>query len=216
MPDEKSVKVCLRKGDLIMKQRKVLAFVVVSLLILSVAVFAGGKGEEKAAGGKVTLTMLDLNPEGAPFIDALNKGFMEKYPNIVIEYEAMSSRQYDQRIQALAASNDLPDIVTTQMFPQYKQMAGNNLFMDLTDTAIVKSGIFDNIAATCLVKNEKVYGLTWNHLAVGAFYNKDTFDKFGLSIPKDWDEFLKVCETLKKNGVTPIVSDLGDGWTCMY
>jgi raffinose/stachyose/melibiose transport system substrate-binding protein len=110
----------------------------------------------------------------------------------------------------------MPDICTTQMFPQYKAMAASGLFMDLTNSKIVKSGIFDNIAATCLVKNGKVYGLTWNHLAVGAFYNKDLFAKAGVSIPKDWDEFVAVGTALKASGVTPIISSLGDGWTSMY
>ena len=169
-----------------------------------------------ASAQNVTLTMLDLNPEGAPFITALNESFMAENPNITIEYEAMNSRQYDQRIQALAASGELPDIITTQMFPQYKEMAANDLFMDLTDSQIVKSGIFDNIAATCLVKNGKVYGVTWNHLAVGAFYNTDMFAKYKLKVPTNWDEFLNVCAVLKKNGITPIVSDLGDGWCSMY
>ncbi|HOV62311.1 MAG TPA: ABC transporter substrate-binding protein [Spirochaetia bacterium] len=198
-----------------MVKKTSILFLIIMLLSAAV-VFGGGKAEEKPSGGKVTLTMLDLNPEGSPFISALNKSFMEKNPNIVIEYEAMNSRQYDQRIQALAAAGDLPDICTTQMFPQYKQMAANDLFMDLTNTNIVKSGIFDDIAATCLVKNGKVYGVTWNHLAVGAFYNVDIFKKYNLNIPTNWDEFLNVCETLKKNGVTPIVSDLGDGWCTMY
>ncbi len=198
-----------------MLNRKILITIMIILTVLAINVNSAGQ-KEAATVGKVTITMLDLNPEGSPFIEALNKSFMEQNPGIIIEYEAMSSRQYDQRIQALAAANDLPDIVTTQMFPQYKLMAKNNLFMDLTNTDIVKSGIFDDIAATCLVKDDKVYGLTWNHLAVGAFYDKDIFAKYGLDIPLNWDEFLNACRTLKTNGVTPIVSDLGDGWTCMY
>jgi raffinose/stachyose/melibiose transport system substrate-binding protein len=189
-----------------MKNRKVMLFCAVFFLAAGLLAF----------GQKVSLTMLDLNPEGAPSIQKVNDAFMAKNPNITVQYEAMNSRQYDQRIQALAAANDLPDICTTQMFPQYKAMAASGLFMDLTDTKIVKSGIFDDIAATCLVKDGKVYGLTWNHLAVGAFYNKDLFAKFGLNIPLDWDAFVSVCDTLKKNGVTPIVSSLGDGWTSMY
>jgi raffinose/stachyose/melibiose transport system substrate-binding protein len=198
-----------------MMNRKLVGILVAVFLVTTMLVYSSGQ-TSKPAGEKVTLTMLDLNPEGAPSIEKVNKGFMEKNPNITMQYEAMNSRQYDQRIQALAAANDLPDICTTQMFPQYKAMAASGLFMDLTDTKIVKSGIFDNIAATCLVKNDKVYGLTWNHLAVGAFYNKDIFAKYNLAVPLNWDEFLTVCETLKKNGVTPIISALGDGWTSMY
>jgi raffinose/stachyose/melibiose transport system substrate-binding protein len=204
-----------KEKEIFMGKKTAILCLLVALVFTTFA-SAGGRGESKAPDGKIVLTMMDLNPEGAPFVEALNKSFMEENPDIVIEYEAMASRQYDQRIQALAAAGDLPDIVTTQMFPQYKLMASNNLFMDLTNTSIVKSGIFDDIAATCLVQGDKVYGVTWNHLAVGAFYNKDMFAKHNLEIPTNWDEFLVVCETLKTNGITPIVSNLGDGWCTMY
>lgn len=166
---------------------------------------------------KVTLTLLDLNPESKPGVEGTIKSFMEKYPNIVINLEVMDSRQYDQRIQALAAANDLPDIPTVQMFAQYKQMAREGFFMNLADTELIKNGKFDEVAQTALTVDDNfVYGVTWNNIAVGAFYNIDIFKKYNLDIPKDWDEFLKVCDTLKKNNVTPIVSPYGDGWTSMY
>lgn len=199
-----------------MTKKGFLLVLIAAFLLCAAVTFAGGKQEAARPGARVSLTMLDLNPEGAPSIQKVNEAFMAKNPDIVVQYEAMASRQYDQRIQALAAANDLPDICTTQMFPQYKAMAASGLFMDLTDTKIVKSGIFDDIAATCLVKDGKVYGLTWNHLAVGAFYNKDLFAKAGAGIPKDWDEFVAAGTSLKASGVTPIISSLGDGWTSMY
>ena len=196
-------------------KRFFLIFMVV-LTAASVAAYAGGQGENPPAA-KVVLTVLDLNPEGGPAIDAANKLVMAKYPNLEIQHTTMVSRQYDQRIQALAASGDMPDIPTVQMFPQYKGMAQNKLFMDLRDTEIVKSKIFDELALSSMALGDgSVYGLSWNYLAVGAFYNKDIFAKYNLAIPKDWDAFLQVCDTLKKNGVTPIVSPLGDGWTSMY
>lgn len=192
--------------------KRKLLFLMASLVLIPAMIFAGGAKET----GKVSLTMLDLNPEGAPFIAALNESYMKANPGVVIDYEAMNSRQYDQRIQALAAAGNLPDICTTQMFPQYKQMAANDLFVDLTDTDLIKGDIFDDIASTCLVKDGKVYGVTWNHLAVGAFYNIDMFNEAGVSIPTNWNEFLDVCDKLQKKGFTPIVSDLGDDWTVMY
>lgn len=174
------------------------------------------KTETKDKAESVKLSFLNLNPESKPAIDEMCKTFMEKNPNIIIEHEAMNSRQYDQRIQALAASKDLPDIPTVQMFPQYKEMARNGLFEDLANTELIKSGKFDEVAKTALMVGDNVYGVTWNHLAVGTFYNIDIFDKYNIEIPKDWESFLKVCETLKNNGVNPIVSPLGDGWTSMY
>jgi len=199
-----------------MRMGRLVLIMVVFAAASALCVYAGGQGE-KGPAEKVVLTELDLNPEGGPAIDAANKLVMAKLPNVEIQHTTMNSRQYDQRIQALAASGDMPDIPTVQMFPQYKGMAQNKLFLDLRDADVVKSGIFDNLALTSMtLADGTLYGLSWNYLAVGAFYNKDIFAKYNLDIPKDWDSFLKVCETLKSNGVTPIVSPLGDGWTTMY
>ena len=45
------------------------------------------------------------------------------------------------------------------------------------------------------------------------WYNKEMFDKFGLSEPTTWDEFLDICETFKQNGIVPLAAgNKGVGW----
>ncbi|MBN1350311.1 extracellular solute-binding protein [candidate division KSB1 bacterium] len=36
------------------------------------------------------------------------------------------------------------------------------------------------------------------------WYNKDMFDKFNLREPRNWEEFMHICRTLKSNGIVPI------------
>ena len=65
---------------------------------------------------------------------------------------------------------------------------------DLSDTALTQA-----------VFNGKVIGLPHGEASVsGTLYNKDVFKKYSLEIPKTQDEFLSVCDTLLKNGVTPV------------
>ena len=40
-------------------------------------------------------------------------------------------------------------------------------------------------------------------------YKKSVFEQYGLKEPKTWDDLMKICETLKENGVIPFI--LGDG-----
>jgi ABC-type glycerol-3-phosphate transport system substrate-binding protein len=49
-----------------------------------------------------------------------------------------------------------------------------------------------------------VYGWT------AIYYNKAIFDRYHLAAPATWKEFLKVCDTLRENGVRPIALT-GDG-----
>lgn len=48
---------------------------------------------------------------------------------------------------------------------------------------------------------------------MGVVYNKDIFEEEGLEIPKTYDEFLAVCETLKADGITPFYGPFKDVWT---
>lgn len=200
-------------------KKKLLAFLLIGALVLSsfALVACGDNDGGGDAGETITLSFLNLNPESGPAVDAIVAAFMEENPHIIIEHEAMNSRQYDQRIQALAAADELPDIVTVQMFPQFQEMARAGLLVDLSDFSMIQDGSFDTVAKTALTLEDGfVYGLTWNNLVCGVFFNVDIFDELGLEIPKTFDEFVAVCEVLLENDIVPIASGLGDGWTSMY
>ena len=47
----------------------------------------------------------------------------------------------------------------------------------------------------------KQYFVPTSYYWWAVYYNKKVFEKYGLEPPKTWDEFMKVNETLKKNGM---------------
>src|SRR4029077_1649049 len=53
--------------------------------------------------------------------------------------------------------------------------------------------------------------LPYSVAAEGVIYNRDLFDKVGVSaVPTTWSEFLAVCEKFKSKGITPIYQTYGD------
>ena len=76
-------------------------------------------------------------------------------------------------------------------------------------------GLNDSMGATksALSVDGKQYGVPWGYYQWGMFYRTDIFDKFGLSEPANWDEFLEIGETLKANGVTPVTIGTKYLWT---
>ena len=44
-------------------------------------------------------------------------------------------------------------------------------------------------------------------------YNKTLFEQYDIAVPKTWDEFLQVCQTLKDNGITPLYGPYKETWT---
>ena len=65
--------------------------------------------------------------------------------------------------------------------------------------------------------NGEIYSVPVNiHRSNVLWYNKAVFDKYGLAAPNTYNDFLAVCETLAKNGVTPLA--LGDNgiWASVH
>lgn len=50
------------------------------------------------------------------------------------------------------------------------------------------------------------YAFPVRRVVMGIFYNKPIFEKYNLEVPTTHDEFIKVCETLQKNGIVPIAN----------
>ena len=55
--------------------------------------------------------------------------------------------------------------------------------------------------------------LPYSVAAASVIYNVAMFEEQGLEVPKTWDEFVEVCETLQAAGITPIYSTYKDPWT---
>jgi len=48
------------------------------------------------------------------------------------------------------------------------------------------------------------------------FYNKRIFDNQGLTPPRSWPEFLHVCDTLQRSGITPITLGARERWPAQF
>jgi len=56
----------------------------------------------------------------------------------------------------------------------------------------------------------KMYCITLDMVETGIFYNKKIFAKLGLQPPKDWAEFIRIQETVRKAGYTPMLVGVGE------
>src|SRR5690606_24192947 len=56
----------------------------------------------------------------------------------------------------------------------------------------------------------KVYGVPEIMHSDGLVYNKTLFAQMGLQVPETWEEFVELCELLKREGMIPIA--MGSEW----
>jgi raffinose/stachyose/melibiose transport system substrate-binding protein len=134
----------------------------------------------------------------------------QKFPDITLEVTKLPDDQYYTALKTKLASGECPDMILAQ--PKY---AGANSVIGLAKAGYLAP--LDDVKALQKVGkagtdplsyNGKVYAFPEGISTLGTYYNKNTFSKYGLSVPKNWDEFLSVCKKLKVSGVQPIV--MGD------
>ena len=129
-------------------------------------------------------------------------GFKEKYPDIKIDFQNVPNEgnQYQQKLNLLANSEELPDVywikgpVTT--------FAKNGYMKDISEMEQVKS--LPETYKKDYTYDNKVYAYAPDAWVGGVFYNKDLYEKYGFSEPKDWNEFLTQSEAFMKDGIKPV------------
>jgi raffinose/stachyose/melibiose transport system substrate-binding protein len=143
-------------------------------------------------------------------------GRFEEQTGIHIDFQIIPSAQYFDVLKTKLNSGQGIDLFLGQagksdMKLQYD--AAKNA-VDLTNESWVKS--LDPVVADQSSLDGKLYGAeVWDVVAANYWvivYNKAIFTKYNLSVPKTFDEFEKVCDTLKQNGVTPVYEPVSDGW----
>lgn len=132
-----------------------------------------------------------------------------------IERETMSYNEYNDIIQTNISLEGCADIITTLSGSGYVgELAAAGLLVDLTD-AKTQYGWGDYIAdwtmSVCSYDGSP-YAVGNELECLGVFYNKAIFQAAGVEVPKTYDEFVTVCQTLKDAGYMPIGMGDSEQW----
>ncbi|MFC5405857.1 extracellular solute-binding protein [Cohnella soli] len=133
----------------------------------------------------------------------INAAFAAKYPNIKIEYDFA---QNDQSLNVALQANELPDLFWVQgdKTSKMSEMVKNGFLLDLTSYNMDLSRYDDSQKSYCTIDGKIYCSLPSFFDTNVVYYNKEIYDKNGLSVPKNWDEFVQGLDKLKAAGVTPI------------
>ncbi len=139
--------------------------------------------------------------------------FEAENPDITVKVNEYDHEGYKSALRNWLVTSP-PDIVYWFAGNRMKFFVDRGLFEDVSDVW-ESEGLSDTMASTkaSMSVDGKQYGVPYTFYQWGIYYNKDLFDKYGLEEPTTWEEFLKVCETLKSNGVTPITIGTKYLWT---
>ncbi|MFC3852009.1 ABC transporter substrate-binding protein [Salinispirillum marinum] len=159
----------------------------------------------------VNSDQVDPAPKAA-FAELLER-FKAENPDIDVQWNDFEKEGYKTAIRGWLASSP-PDIAFWYAGERMKFFVDRGLFADVSDIW-QENNMLEDFASVvpAMSVDGKQYGVPFSYYQWGIYYNKDVFDRYGLSEPSTWDEFMAVNATLKENGVTPITIGTRFLWT---
>lgn len=130
---------------------------------------------------------------------------------IKIDQQLNPNDQYTSIVKAKLASGEGPDIFYCNGAIGMNEYLPDKYFTDLSNEGWVQ-GMVEWAKQATTYKGKTVGLDMWSVDGWGMLYNDKIFDKYNLKVPTTFDEFLKVCDTLKANGITPIYEPGKDSW----
>ena len=181
---------------------KKIAVIMLSILLLFSVVSCSKSSKEATSSTNeknVTLTfqIWDINQKAG--MEAMCASYTALHPNVKIEVQVTNWSEYWTKLEASATGSQIPDIfwMHTNEILKY---ADNGILADLSD--IVEKDKFSEISlANASGSNGKLYGVPKDKDTVCLVYNKEMFDKAGVSYPDEnwtWDDLTNASASIYK------------------
>lgn len=194
--------------------------VVTAICLLLVSCSSGSYGSDEQISDPTRVihyVSSDLEEQQPRIISEQAREYEKKHPNMKYEFESVNTSDLVQKIQLLAASNDLPEIFSYESGRPLEQLADNGFILDI-EKVFRELGLQNelNPAAVKLLKSmvrdKGLYALPLEINIEGFWYNKDLFAEYGLAVPETWDDLLHVAEVFKSHGIQPFALAGANKW----
>ncbi len=183
--------------------KRILACLLAALLLLGTAAVAEG----------TTITYMASQDWVQDAEMELGEKFTEQ-TGIKVDYQIIPSDQYTTLLMTKLNAGECADIFGSQagQFDIVTQLNVEKNAVDLSGEAWAET--VDPLAAAETSVDGKLYGQPAQDVSAvwAVAYNKQVFDRLGLSVPTTYEEFKAVCEAIKADGMIPIYEAVSDGW----
>jgi multiple sugar transport system substrate-binding protein len=161
-----------------------------------------GSGAQSNLSGTVNFFTFSAAPDHLTDLDNMIKAFQTANPGVKVNVQSAPFADYFTKLQTLIAGGQAPDVfeLNYENFPTY---ASKGTLLDLTPLISADKSfdpkVFYPLAYQAFNLNGKQYGLSESFSDVLLFYNKDLFDKAGVSYPTadwTWDDALAAAKKL--------------------
>jgi len=173
---------------------------------------------------EVTLRVLvHQNPPMVEFMEAFNKKFSEKFPNVTVDMSVVNANDLSTVTQTRLNANDV-DVVDMFGFanaaqpymknvdpPNWQTLIEAGLLLDISDQPFIKN--YDEATINDAGSyNGKVYEINLGRVSYsGIYYNKSLFEANNVTVPTKWSELATACETFAAADIPCMTAGGKDG-----
>lgn len=135
----------------------------------------------------------------------------EEQTGIKIDFQVNPDDQYTNIVKSKLATGEGPDIFYCNSGVGVQEYLPDKYFTVLSDEPWIAN--MEDWAIEAATYKGEVVGLDmWSIDGWGIVYNSDIFDRLGLSVPTNFEEFTAVCDAIQAAGITPIYEPAKDTW----
>jgi raffinose/stachyose/melibiose transport system substrate-binding protein len=200
-------------------KRIILLYLTMMLAVGIIAGCAGNSAEPKGDAGTdegndgevVTLNFMQFKVEIADQLQAMIDEYEKENPNVKIKLETVGGgADYGAALKAKFASGEEPDIFNNGGFKELELW--KERLADLSDEPWAEHVLpIGKVPMTDA--DGKLYGMPVNLEGYGFIYNKDLFEKAGITkAPETISELKAAAEKLKAASITPFSAGYGEWW----
>lgn len=197
----------------------------ISFLLTAVLLFLSGCGSgddsSDSSSDKTISVMASGVKDGTNgiFLDEFKKLVEKEYPDYTVEVTLLPDDNYYTTLKSKLSTGQAPDIFLVQpkkaSASSVEGMAEAGYIEDLSDLENWDK-LVDQVKDDMSYEGNP-YGLSAGIGVLGTWYNKDIFEKAGVTeMPTNWSEFLEACEKIKDYGVTPITMGDKDSYMIQF
>ncbi|WP_137991537.1 ABC transporter substrate-binding protein [Streptomyces vilmorinianum] len=167
-----------------------------------------GTGGQGSGSGQGVITLSMQNPnikDQDPATYALVEAFNARNPQLRINLVGQPVEQHQQQMTIAAQSDTLPEV-----FWVYDSLARNMVkdgkLLDLTPI-LEQKGLGQKFKPSMVDgfrQGQVQYGVPYQALVTGFYYNKQILDRHGVPMPRTFDDLLAASKKLKAAGIVPI------------
>ncbi len=163
------------------------------------------------ASAEAKLTMGSWRPDDTAQMNNLLALYKEK-TGVEIEFQPINPADYNTALRTQLDGGIGPDLMYARAYAFGRDLSAAGFFYNCTDIP----GLKENFSASSLEPWQNadgtMFAVPFAAVSHVVYYNKDLFAANKLEIPTTWEDFIKVCDTLKAAGVTPLANGIADNW----